>query len=145
MGALCGGAPEPDARYLSDFGFAVGMGFQIRDDYLDAFGDPITFGKKIGGDILNNKKTWLLVDAIHKATQSDQNELYRLLYCCHDPDEKVEQVIALYHKLHIPLAAEEKIKDFHQQAIRSLQRIGVTEKTKEQIVQYTASLFNRKK
>jgi len=145
MGALCGGAPELDVRRLYDFGFALGMGFQIRDDYLDAFGDSALFGKNIGGDILSNKKTWLLVDAMQKATGPDQKELHRLLYHCHDPVEKVEQMIALFKKLEIPQAAEEKINDFHQRAIRLLKRIEVTEDCKQQMYQYAASLLKREK
>jgi len=145
MGAICGGAPESDARLLYDFGFALGMGFQIQDDFLDAFGDPVTFGKSIGGDILNNKKTWLLVDAMQKAAGPDKKELHRLIHYCHDPEEKVLGIIDLYKKLEVPQAAEKKINDLHQQTIGLLQQIAVSENRKEHIYQYTTSLLNRKK
>ena len=145
MGAICGGAPESDARLLYDFGFSLGMGFQIRDDFLDAFGDPVTFGKSIGGDILNNKKTWLLVDAMQKAAGPDKKELHRLIHYCHDPEEKVLGIIDLYKKFEVPQAAEKKINDFHRQTIGLLQQIAVSENSKEQIYQYTTSLLNRKK
>ena len=143
MGALCGGASYADIGHLRDFGFALGMGFQIRDDYLDAFGHSATFGKNIGGDILNNKKTWLLTDAIQKATPFDQKELHDLLHLCHDPQEKVERIIHLYEKLQIPQAAQKKINEFHLQAMEALRQVSVNESVKEQIYQYTSSLLHR--
>ena len=145
IGALCGGAPESDARYLYDFGFALGMGFQIRDDYLDTFGDSSTFGKKIGGDILNNKKTWLLVDALEKANGDDQKELHRLLRLHDSPNEKIEGIIHLYNKWDIPQSAETEIQRFHEESIRALKQVKVEESIKEQMYQYTASLLIRKK
>lgn len=145
IGALCGGAPKTDARHLYDFGFALGLGFQIRDDYLDVFGDPSTFGKLIGGDILNNKKTWLLVDAQNSATEADQKRLHHLLHLHHTPKEKVEQMIELYNKLKIPEAAQGKINDFHQQSIKALKKVKIDETLKEQLYHYTTSLLNREK
>ena len=143
MGAICGGASPSDAQHLYDFGFAVGMGFQIRDDYLDAFGDPATFGKKIGGDILNNKKTWLLVDALQKAAGSDQKELHRLLHLHDTPEEKVEGVVRLYQKLQIPQDAEAEIARFHARSSQALDKVSLPPHQKKQLSQYVASLLKR--
>jgi len=145
IGALCGGAHETDANHLYDFGFSLGMGFQIRDDYLDAFGDFSTFGKIIGGDILNNKKTWLLVDVLEKISGDDRGALHRLLRLHDSPQEKVKGVIDLYKKICVPQAAEAEIQRFHKESIQALKQVGVDETVKEKMYQYTTSLLNRKK
>jgi len=144
IGALCGGANNSDAAHLYDFGFALGMGFQIWDDYLDTFGNN-TFGKTIGGDILNNKKTWLLVDALQKAVGADQKELNRLLYQCHDPQEKINGVVYLYRKLDVPLDAEAQVNHFHTQATEALEKVNIQPPYKESLYQYAASLLKREK
>jgi geranylgeranyl diphosphate synthase type II len=144
-GALCGGAAESDARHLYDFGFALGMGFQIRDDYLDSFGERATFGKSIGGDILNNKKTWLLVDALHKARGTDLKEINRLLGMRHAPEEKIAGIIHLYKKLEVPQAAQEEISRFHLDAFRAIEKVQLPPHQKEQLCQYVDSLLQREK
>ncbi|MDE5970687.1 MAG: polyprenyl synthetase family protein, partial [Muribaculaceae bacterium] len=68
IGAIMGNAPEQLAEMLYEYGIKLGLAFQLRDDYLDAYGDPLTFGKEIGGDIVNNKKTWLLINALNEDT-----------------------------------------------------------------------------
>jgi len=145
IGALCGGATAVDAQHLYHFGHALGMGFQIRDDYLDTFGDCTTFGKNIGGDILNNKKTWLLVDALQKAKGNDLKELNRLLLQHDAPEEKVASVIDLYRKLEIPQAAEAEISRFHAKSSRALDKVEIPPHRKEQLYQYAVSLLNREK
>ena len=142
-GALCGGSTDQDAKYLYDFGFALGMGFQIRDDYLDAFGDFATFGKNIGGDILSNKKTWLLVDALQKAKGADQKELYRLLNQRDAPEEKIAGVLRLYHQLEIPQAAEAEINRFHVESSVALDKVAIPNPRKEQLYRYAVSLLKR--
>ena len=145
IGALCGGANVANAQHLYNFGHALGMGFQIRDDYLDAFGACTTFGKSIGGDILNNKKTWLLVDALQKAKGSDLAELHRLLNLQGAPAEKVAGVIGLYQKLEIPQAAEAEIGRFHAQSSNMLNKVEAPHTKKELLYQYSMSLLNRQK
>ena len=145
IGALCGGASQEDAELLYDFGLAVGLGFQIRDDYLDAFGDAATFGKTIGGDILNNKKTWLLVELLNRVDKNDQQELNRLLQLYAPPQEKIKGVIDLYNKWGIAQAAENEINQYHKKSVQALESINADKSAKEQIYQYTASLLNRNK
>ena len=145
IGAFCGGAAALQAQHLYDFGHATGMGFQIRDDYLDAFGERAVFGKSIGGDILNNKKTWLLVDALHKAKGADLKELNHSLSLHDAPHEKVARVIGLYQKLEIPHAAEAEINRFYTASCQALDRTDIPLHKKEQLYQYAASLLERKK
>ncbi|MCL2501891.1 MAG: polyprenyl synthetase family protein [Bacteroidales bacterium] len=145
IGALCGGATALQAQHLYNFGQATGMGFQIRDDYLDAFGDLAVFGKSIGGDILNNKKTWLLVDALQKAEGAELKELNRLLNLQDAPQEKVAGVIHLYQKLGIPQAAEAEINRLHEASSQALEQVDVPDHKKEQLYQYVVSLLSREK
>ena len=145
IGALCGGANLLQAQHLYDFGHATGMGFQIRDDYLDTFGDRAIFGKPIGKDILNNKKTWLLVDALQKAKGADLKELNRLINLQDAPREKVTYVIDLYQKLKIHQAAESEINRFYAASCQALDQIDIPSYRKEQLYQYAASLLEREK
>jgi len=145
VGAFCGGADKVSAQHLYHFGHALGMGFQIRDDYLDTFGDRTTFGKNIGGDILNNKKTWLLVDAMQKAKGDDLKELNRLLHLRDAPEEKVAGMVWLYQKMEIPQAAEREISRFHFESSCALDKVEAPLGKKEQLYQYAASLLNREK
>ena len=145
IGALCGGADATNAQRLYHFGHALGMGFQIRDDYLDTFGDRTTFGKNIGGDILNNKKTWLLVDAMQKAKGDDLKELNRLLHLRDAPEEKVAGMVWLYQKMEIPQAAEREINRFHFESSCALDKVEAPLGKKELLYQYAASLLNREK
>ncbi|MCL2727333.1 MAG: polyprenyl synthetase family protein, partial [Bacteroidales bacterium] len=145
IGALCGDADAVNAQRLYRFGHALGMGFQIRDDYLDSFGDRTTFGKNIGGDILNNKKTWLLVDAMQKAKGEDLKELNRLLNLRDAPLEKVAGMVQLYQKFGIPQAAEKEINRFHLESSRALDIVEIPSNNKQHLYQYAASLLNREK
>ncbi|HSK13158.1 MAG TPA: polyprenyl synthetase family protein, partial [Phnomibacter sp.] len=90
MGAIIGGAGKGNAEHLYAFGRNLGIAFQIKDDYLDAFGDPEKFGKQVGGDILANKKTFLLIHAMANANETQLNELNALLQS--QPDDKVARV-----------------------------------------------------
>ena len=79
IGAILGGAPEKDAQLLYDFGIKMGLAFQLQDDYLDVYGDPAVFGKKIGGDILCNKKTFMLITALSLSEGEDKETLLNWL------------------------------------------------------------------
>ena len=145
IGGFCAEASEQDARHLYDFGHALGLGFQIRDDYLDSFGHPDTFGKSIGSDILNNKKTWLLVQALQEAKAHTLSQLQRLVAMNHSPEEKIEGITEIYRQLDIPQAAENTIREFHHLALQALDRISCPDARKDTLRQYTQSLLIREK
>jgi len=100
IGAIIGGASETDADCIYRFGESLGLAFQLQDDWLDVYGDPARFGKKIGGDILNNKKTYMLINARQRVEGKDAEELSRWLSAAeYDPSEKIAAVTALYDRV----------------------------------------------
>jgi geranylgeranyl pyrophosphate synthase/tRNA G10 N-methylase Trm11 len=114
IGAILGGAPEKDAQLLYDFGIKMGLAFQLQDDYLDVYGDPAVFGKKIGGDILCNKKTFMLITALNLAEGEDKETLLNWLRATdYVAEEKIQSVTALYNKVVVPstVSAEDALND----------------------------------
>ena len=102
IGAVLGGASSADAQKLYDFGIRMGLAFQLQDDYLDVYGNPAVFGKKIGGDILCNKKTYMLITALEQAKGENREELLRWLNAADFvPEEKIAAVTAIYNKVGI--------------------------------------------
>lgn len=141
-GALCGGATERDARALYDFGHALGMAFQICDDYLDTFGDSAVFGKNTGGDIVNNKKTWLLVEAFRTADAPQRAELERLM-SLPGGAEKVSGVTSIYRELGIPEKARAAVRGYHDAAAAILDGLRTPKEAKERLHGYCSSLPGR--
>ena len=145
MGALLGGA-EPDvARALYDFGYQLGIAFQITDDYLDTFGNEKVFGKKIGGDIVNNKKTWLLVECFHRASAEQKQRLERLMQMDGETHraEKVEAVRNLYMEAGVKEAAEQEILVYHRKAMDALSGAGIEPERLAQIKLFAEELIHR--
>lgn len=109
IGALIAGASENDADKIYKFGENIGLAFQLRDDYLDVYGDPEIFGKNIGGDILNNKKTYMLINALRLSEGKDHDELTKWISSTdYEPAEKIAAVTALYNRLGIDRLCLEK-------------------------------------
>lgn len=123
IGAIIGGASLEEAQHLYDFGYNLGLAFQITDDYLDVYGDPSVFGKNIGGDIKNNKKSWLLVMAMKETANQEKEELQAILSLPEDDTEKVQRMKALYDRLGIDKAAEEAVNHYYELAMASLMKI----------------------
>lgn len=145
MGAIVGGANGDDAQNLYDFGIEIGIAFQLRDDYLDAFGDEKTFGKRIGGDILCGKKTFLLIAALNRADEKQRTEIKRTLADRHLPnDEKIAAITATYQQLGIPKICEEQINARYQQALAALRRISGAKSSLQPFVDLAAKLMGRK-
>lgn len=120
-GAYIGGATEAQQQALYNFGIHVGLAFQIQDDILDVYGDPATFGKPIGGDILNNKKTYMLLTALAKATGEDKAELERWLAAeAPVPAEKIAAVTALYTRLGVREVCEQIMLEHTHEALALL-------------------------
>ena len=146
MGALLAGASEQDARLLYRFGENIGLAFQLQDDYLDVYGDPATFGERIGGDILSNKKTYMLINALLKADDTQRRELDRWIHAeQYDPEEKIAAVTRLYNEMGIDLLAQEKINHYFDQGKTFLDAVSVGEERKQELRAYVARMMKRNK
>lgn len=131
LGAVLADAPKEDSRHLYDFGLNLGMAFQIMDDILDVFGDSSVFGKQVGGDIITNKKTYLLLKALEEANETQQLELKRWMSNnSHDAAEKVQAVTAIFEDLRVKEAAGQLMNQYYEKAIDSLNKINVSEEKK---------------
>ena len=147
MGATVAGAKEADIQHLYDFGLYMGMSFQLQDDILDLYSDVAVFGKRHGGDIADNKKTYLYLKALELASEKDRKRLEHLftLRMDHDEEEKIEEVQAIYDRLHVKEAVEEVMLDYDRKAIEALSAIGLPEEKKKHLRTYAELLSGRKK
>ena len=146
IGALLGGASEADAQALYAYGEKVGLAFQLQDDYLDVYGDFETFGKAIGGDILCNKKTFMLINALAHAPEHLRAELQGWLAATeYDPAEKIEAVRHIYTQVGVDQMAKEQISFYIAQAEDALRALPIAEERKEILRQWTEQLLGRKR
>lgn len=144
IGALIGNASEQDAQHLYDFGVNLGIAFQLQDDILDVYGDPEKFGKQVGGDIISNKKTFLLIKALELAKGDKADELnYWLNLKTFDSEEKVKSVTAIYDSLGIRQLSEELMNDFADKAYQALGEIHLPENQKQSLNDFAALLIQR--
>jgi len=143
MGAIMGGAGEGNQVQLYEFGKKLGIAFQVQDDYLDAFGDPEKFGKQIGGDIIANKKTFLLIHALESANASQKIELERLLKS--DESSKVEKVLNLFRECGIDAWARELKEKYIAEAARHMEDIAVLSVRKKPLLDLMHYLVQRDK
>ena len=149
IGALIGGASSEKADLLYRFGYDLGLAFQITDDWLDTFGDTRIFGKAIGGDILNNKKTWLMIQAQNNASPAELEALAAAMEMPISTDEekaaKIAAVKDLYAQLGVEQQAKEEIVRLHNQAMEYVDSLGLTEEKQEAIRHYAETLLGRSK
>lgn len=146
MGAILAGQPEPVCKALYDYGYQLGVAFQITDDYLDTFGNEKIFGKKIGGDIANNKKTWLLVSCMKSVSGENKKELERILAMGDEMrDEKVAAMQRLYVESGVKTEAEEAIKSYYQKAMDSLAPANLNEDQTARMKLFAEELLHREK
>ena len=144
IGALLGGASNMDADYLYSFGENVGIAFQLQDDILDVYGDPDKFGKQVGGDIISNKKTFLLLKATELADMTIQKELnYWLQVSEFDIVEKVSAITRIYNQLGIRTQAEIKMQEFADKAFNALDKIDTPEANKQYLRNFADGLLVR--
>jgi Geranylgeranyl pyrophosphate synthase len=144
-GALIGGAREEDAQNLYEFGINIGLAFQLKDDLLDVYGEEATFGKKIGGDILCNKKTYLLIHALKMADGKDAEELNNWLQM-NEPihaDKKIQAVTSLYNKLGVKQVCEDKMQDFYSKAVANIENVSVADNKKQELRKLAEKLMFR--
>ena len=142
IGAVLAGASKADADNLYKFGEQIGLAFQLQDDYLDVYGDPKIFGKAVGGDIVSNKKTYMLINAFNRADSSQRAELQRLINTeSFDRDKKVAAVTALYNEMSIDKMAKNKMDFFYEQSQRYLDRVSVQEECKRELRAYAERMM----
>ena len=132
IGACLAGASAEEAQKLYDFGVKMGLAFQLQDDWLDVYGDPKVFGKNIGGDILCNKKTYMLITALELADASQREELERWLNATYYvPAEKISAVTAIYNNIGIGKRCEERIEAYYSDGLAVLESIAIPEERKQ--------------
>ena len=146
IGAIIGGASAEDADNLYEFGEKLGLAFQLKDDWLDVYGDEAIFGKKIGGDIVSNKKTYLLISALEKALGPTEAELKNWLSKTNfERTKKVEAVKAIYTKLGVAHDAEEKMNEYYNISVKALDKLNVEPEKKEVLQKFADALVYRDK
>jgi len=146
IGAIVAKASPHDAGLLYDYGVHIGLAFQLKDDLLDVYGDPLTFGKKIGGDILANKKTFLLIQALRKADVVQRAALERWITATdYDPDEKINFVKNIYDQLNLKTIAENLIEKYYLASLDLLSYVGVAEDRKKDLRCLSENLMYREK
>jgi geranylgeranyl diphosphate synthase type II len=141
MGAILGGAGEGNCNHLYEFGKNLGIAFQIQDDYLDAFGDPEKFGKEVGGDIKQNKKTFLLLHTMDVANADQKKQLIHLMQ--ENPSDKIAQVLHIYKDCGVDEWAKQLKNQYLQAALKHLNDIAVLSKRKAPLVELAGYLIQR--
>jgi geranylgeranyl diphosphate synthase type II len=141
MGAVLGGASEGNAKHLYEFGRNLGIAFQIQDDYLDAFGNPEKFGKQVGGDIVANKKTFLMIHALEVASGTQADELQQLL--TGNADNKVEKVLAIFKECGVDEWAKQLKEKYIATAFQHLEDIAVVAVRKKPLMELAQFLVQR--
>ena len=145
IGACMAGASVDDADKLYDFGVSMGLAFQLQDDWLDVYGDPKVFGKNIGGDILCNKKTYMLITALTQADDKQSEELQRWISATDaEPAEKISAVTHIYNEMRIGEQCMAMADSYYAEGLALLDGISLPAERKEMLKQFVCSLMNRK-
>lgn len=146
IGAVLADAAEEDAKLLFEYGINLGMAFQLKDDLLDVYGDPKTFGKKIGGDILCNKKTFLLISALKHANSKQKEQIVGWLSKTDfDPEEKIQAIRTIYDELNLYTVSQLLIEKYFLASLDFLSKINVPEEQKYELLTLSKNLINREK
>lgn len=144
MGALLADASADDADLLYKFGEQIGLAFQLQDDFLDVYGDTKVFGKAIGGDIVSNKKTFMLINAFLRANEQQRAELHRWVEATEFVEqEKIAAVTRLYNEIGIDTLAQERIDHYFKQGLACLEAVKIDAERKEQLTAYVYKLMKR--
>lgn len=145
LGALEAGASAEDADLIYEFGEKIGIAFQIQDDYLDCYAKQEDFGKRVGGDIISNKKTFLLLNAIEKADERQELEIYSILGGNLTDDHKVSNMLNVYNDLKIPEMTKAAMQNYFDQGMVALEKITASSDLKHPLVEVAEMLMMRKK
>jgi geranylgeranyl diphosphate synthase type II len=144
LGGLAAGAPDEDLQQLFDFGIHTGLLFQLRDDLLDTYGDPVVFGKKLYGDIIASKKTFLYLKALEHATGKERRK-FSELYANHsiDPDLKVKRVLNYFDDAEVKEQTENKIQEHYELAREAFMALKISDDIKRPLRDYTQQMMSR--
>lgn len=143
LGALLAGAPDQDRKALRDFGINIGIGFQLKDDWLDVYADKRKFGKQVGGDILANKKTFLLIKALEKAKGKPKTDLEKWMTLRKfNGNKKVKAVTSIYDSLQLSPLTQQKINFFYDKGFASLANLSTSQNAKR-LKEFVKSLISR--
>ena len=146
MGAILADATQEDAENLYKFGEQIGLAFQLQDDYLDVYGDAKVFGKKIGGDIVSNKKTYMLITAFNQANTGQRAELENWVNKKDfNTEEKIVAITRLYKEIGIDKLAKEKMNFYYEQGKNFLDAVKLPDERKEALAEYAAKMMKRQK
>jgi len=143
LGALIGGATDTDAENLRNFGLSLGIGFQLKDDLLDVYGEAHKFGKRVGGDIIANKKTYLLIQALNLSNNSQRERLQYWLQKDEPADEKVKEVTEIYNEIGIKELTESKMDEFFKSGFQYLDQVNCETERKEKLNEFSKKLIHR--
>lgn len=144
MGALVAKASEENASLIYDFGLNLGLAFQLQDDYLDAFGDPETFGKQVGGDIIENKKTFLYLKALEFSNNEDKEQLMHLFSIQpQDNEDKINSVKEIFIHSGASVSTQKAIEEFTLKAFATLDKMELSQEKKEGLKSFGEKLMNR--
>lgn len=145
IGAMLGDGDQEDVENLYKFGEKMGLAYQLQDDLLDVYGDPTKFQKKLGGDIVDNKKTFMIINAYQRANQEQKAELDRWMNTQEfDSAEKIEAVTHIYNILGIDKLAQQKIEELFALSLQSLDKVKVDEAKKAELRAFANRLLGRK-
>lgn len=144
LGGIIGDASDQDCEALRNFGINIGIGFQLKDDLLDVYADQSKFGKQLGGDIISNKKTLLLIEALHLADNNMKQELNKWISQKEfEPTEKVKAVMEIYDQLEIRKIAEQKMNEYFEKGLDYLSFISASKPRVGALKTFTQNLINR--
>lgn len=146
MGAIVAEASEEDAEMIYQYGLNLGIAFQLQDDYLDTFGDPKTFGKQVGGDIIENKKTYLYLKALELANEEEQQKLLHFYQQkLEDNSIKIKEVKRIFERCDIPALVQEKIASYTTKSFDSLKDLNIKPIFKDNLIAFGKGLMTRSK
>jgi len=144
VGAIMADAPAEDIDNMYKFGEKLGLAFQLQDDLLDVYGDPVVFGKNIGGDITSNKKTYMLINAVNRANPVQREQLMKWIDAKEfNRNEKVKAVTELYNEIGIRELCEQKIEEYYQKSLVYLAKVNLPEERKAELKAYAAEMMKR--
>lgn len=144
LGGMLAGANAKDCKSLREFGINIGIGFQLKDDLLDAYADSKKFGKQVGGDIIANKKTFLLIKSLELAQENQRQELEHWISLKKfDKSSKVKAIKGIYDALSIPQLTEKKIDSYFKKGFSNLAKVNCQTKAKSLLVDYAKQLIAR--
>ena len=142
LGTIVANASVEDQQKIYEFGLNLGLAFQIKDDYLDCYGDEKTFGKKIGGDILMNKKTYLLITALKNADNESRSKIFNL-FEVQNEDEKIVGMLSIYNDLGVKEATFSKMDELYTKSLKSLDELSIDEEARKPLLELANSIYHR--